>query len=707
MDRRTLILCLGLLSLMIIGTGLAVAFLYSGENEAGRQEYERSVDALDCCRLFNAVPSDAVAVGYLSECDQLFPDMASFFGTSPVVFSLHYSGKMIPLLVFSSSQEDVSLERMLLEKGYKTQSVDGFLVASESDALIKSACRHVGQGISILDDRSFAEAAASCSSDDVIFVSNSAIRHLLPFIVNKDLSRKSSDFLSGVSQWMKFDLHSETASILVEGYMHADDDKSYFISVLKDSEASVSRITEILPSMTLAAVSIPMKDLGKYMSAYGSYMDSKQKLHKTSVIQKELGSRMGIRPDVFMKTLDVREVAVATFASGDTVETVNLLNIASPDPSLIFKGTDVTSLKDWTPEVHAWHYASFAAASFGELFERRDESCFTYIDGWLVTGSLAAVNLFLKGQTYTLEQFLSDAGCSDMPPGDASSMVAYFSLTENDVLTRKFLSKEAYERLSFLYDGKDCSHLFLCVGKDGTSLKLEARGCEMDKVQSEIFARDTLVLVPEGPFKVKNSHTGKTNLFYQNSNKAICLQDENGKDLWGVPFGQPLCGRVQNVDYYANGKIQFLFGAGSKIYLIDRLSRYVKGFPVDLGNEILLGPDVYDFSGAGKYNIMVLHKDGTVQMYNLKGKKPDSWKGIRTTGGVIKNLPERIIVGGSSFWVVRTSIQTLIFPFYGGEAITRMDGNHMIRPDSVIKVLDASSVEVTCYDGKVRTVKLK
>ena len=164
---------------------------------------------------------------------------------------------------------------------------------------------------------------------------------------------------------------------------------------------------------------------------------------------------------------------------------------------------------------------------------------------------------------------------------------------------------------------------------------------------------------------------------------------------------------MQNVDYYANGKIQFLFGAGSKIYLIDRLSRYVKGFPVDLGKEILLGPDVYDFSGAGKYNIMVLHKDGTVQMYNLKGKKPDSWKGIRTTGGVIKNLPERIIVGGSSFWVVRTSIQTLIFPFYGGEAITRMDGNHMIRPDSVIKVLDASSVEVTCYDGKVRTVKLK
>ena len=62
------------------------------------------------------------------------------------------------------------------------------------------------------------------------------------------------------------------------------------------------------------------------------------------------------------------------------------------------------------------------------------------------------------------------------------------------------------------------------------------------------------------------------------------------------------------------------------IYVIDRLGRYVSGFPIELGKEITLGPDVYDFSGARKYNIMVLHEDNTIQMYNLKGKKPESWK---------------------------------------------------------------------------------
>ena len=144
----------------------------------------------------------------------------------------------------------------------------------------------------------------------------------------------------------------------------------------------------------------------------------------------------------------------------------------------------------------------------------------------------------------------------------------------------------------------------------------------------------------------------------------------------------------------------------SKIYMIDRLGRYVTGFPVDLKKDILIGPDVYDFNGTKKYNIMVLHKDNTLEMYNLKGEKPASWKGIKPEE-TIKALPERISVGGNSFWVVRTSIQTLVYPFYGGEPLTVFKGDQMIRPDSDIKILDGMTVEVACYDGKRRTVKIK
>ena len=102
---------------------------------------------------------------------------------------------------------------------------------------------------------------------------------------------------------------------------------------------------------------------------------------------------------------------------------------------------------------------------------------------------------------------------------------------------------------------------------------------------------------------------------------------------------------------------------------------------------------------------MVLHKDNTIRMYNLKGKMPQAWKGI-TAAETIKALPERLTLSGKDFWVVRTSIQTLIFPFYGGEPLTVYEGDLKIRPDSEVKIADGTSVQVSCYDGKIRTVKL-
>ena len=167
-----------------------------------------------------------------------------------------------------------------------------------------------------------------------------------------------------------------------------------------------------------------------------------------------------------------------------------------------------------------------------------------------------------------------------------------------------------------------------------------------------------------------------------------------------------MCGAAGNVDYYANGKLQIIFGAGSDIYIIDRLGRFVPGFPVSLGKEILLGPDVYDFNGSRAYNIMVLHKDNTIEMYNLKGQQPAGWKTIGAAE-TIKGLPERIDVGGNTFWVVRTSIRTLIFPFLGGDPLTTFEGQKMILPSSAVRVVDEKSVEVECYDGHLRTVTLK
>lgn len=121
----------------------------------------------------------------------------------------------------------------------------------------------------------------------------------------------------------------------------------------------------------------------------------------------------------------------------------------------------------------------------------------------------------------------------------------------------------------------------------------------VDTVMSSIKPVD----IPSGPFKVRNCATGKDNLIRQNRDNSLELVDENGRSLWRIPFPGKLCGMVGQVDYYNNGKIQFLMAAGDKVHLIDRLGREVSGFPRQLPENAVVGPDKVTVRGTNYWRV--------------------------------------------------------------------------------------------------------
>ncbi len=730
MSRKSLIICLAALALMIVGVGVAVAFLYSGTDSGSRRE--NVVPDEERFLLLPAVPADAVFVACLSDTDaapfMLPSDLPSVSGK--VTVSLHFNGSLQTLYVFDTgkampepSEEASSLlayaeaEGMYSEYVNCSSSTDGkrdiakrsVVLMSTSETLVKSSQRHLEKSISIMDATGFAEASSAVSGSAVMFFANSHAKTLMAGMFSRKYAAHHP-FVANMAQWTVADLSKSDAT---GTYMNIrpvfGNDPSEFMTVLSKSSSGNSKIAHILPSYTISALSLPIKGIDGYVSAYQSYMDSKQSLQSFRKKQKDLETRAGISPEDFMRRLDVREVAKASFMTGSNVEEVNLLRIENED-TLLFVGLEDKSFRNYVPAIHSWPYRSFISSLFGKYFEIADEECFTYIDGWVISGSRKAVQEYAEGRalSYSLVEYMADAGQKDILSSSDANMIVYHSFTENSKGGSALFSGSFDNVLKPLYS--DCDYcpvvMTMANGRDGLEMRVQMPRLTMMKTKAPEFARDTTVVVPEGPFKVKNSGTGQMNEFYQNAQGAIGLRDENGHGLWGFPFKGKLCGTAHNVDYYANGKLQILFGSGSSIYIIDRLGRYVSGFPVDLGKEILVGPDVYDFNNSRAYNIMVLHKDNTIEMYNLKGKKPASWKSI-TAPEAIKALPERIVVGGNTYWVVRTAIQTLIYPFNGGAAITPFTGDEMIRPDSKIEISDDTSVKVECYNGKTRTVKMK
>ena len=622
--KSVIILACVALALMLAIAG-AVYALYSGVGSGSSDKKTKADTAL-----LAAIPSDAAAVMTFQDlgksmpvlshfCSGAFKDYiqniidAGYLSGVPVAASLHYSGNLVPLLVISKS--DSSLYRAAQTAGLASQIVNNeqreFLLVSPSETIVSSSARHLGAGASILDNSAFETLAKNVGRNNVAYFSNDYADRLINSY--DSFFGKYSSFLKRAAEWTAIYGRGATQgewSIETQ----SGKDPSYFMNVLEGLQPSDSKMGEVSPTNTVFALSLAPSKPEAYRSAYNKFLDATQRLSDNKRLTESLRATTGVSPDQWVK--DIQEVANISWKLDDgTVLTANAVR-RSGQPAK-------------EPELSdGYQYEGFAACEFGDLFSLPDESCCLTLNNWTISGSRAA-----------LEDLMG-------------------AVAADEVLEEQLVSK-------------DCLVTMYYTSNDTKLLRYTRSGLEMDVMSAVVKSNRTpelVVEIPEGPFEVTNSQNGKKNTFYQNAQLSLCLNDENGKGLWGVPFKQKICGYVSDIDYYNNGKIQFLFGAGSSLYAISRLGAFVAGFPVDLGKEILLGPEVYDFTGAKGYTVMVLHKDNTLEMYDLHGKKPASWQGI-TAQDIIIKLPELITVSGQKYWKVTTTRDTLYFGFDGGEQI--------------------------------------
>ncbi len=127
------------------------------------------------------------------------------------------------------------------------------------------------------------------------------------------------------------------------------------------------------------------------------------------------------------------------------------------------------------------------------------------------------------------------------------------------------------------------------VAKDEAVSQAEKTAADA-KVASESKSQAQTTAAEPAEFKVKNSGTGKINTLKQLEDNSLVLIDHNDKQLWKIDFPAKIAGAPAEIDIYSNMKIQYLIAADSKLHLIDRLGRQVKGFPLDLPGAAKDGP---------------------------------------------------------------------------------------------------------------------
>ena len=104
------------------------------------------------------------------------------------------------------------------------------------------------------------------------------------------------------------------------------------------------------------------------------------------------------------------------------------------------------------------------------------------------------------------------------------------------------------------------------------------------------------------PVLVVNHNTSEKEIFVQDAANRIYLINSTGRILWKQRMEGPILGSLQQVDFYKNGKLQYLFNTAEKIHLIDRNGNYVERYPISLRSDATNPLALFDYDKNRDYD---------------------------------------------------------------------------------------------------------
>lgn len=125
-------------------------------------------------------------------------------------------------------------------------------------------------------------------------------------------------------------------------------------------------------------------------------------------------------------------------------------------------------------------------------------------------------------------------------------------------------------------------------------------------------------------FSVVNHNNQAIELLAQDQSNNLILVDGKNQSSWRRKLDGPVAGKIHQIDFLKNGKLQYLVATPGTLSIVDRLGRDVEGYSVKLSQA----PDflsVVDYNHTKDYRFMVSNKKGNIFLFDKKGKTLEGW----------------------------------------------------------------------------------
>lgn len=148
------------------------------------------------------------------------------------------------------------------------------------------------------------------------------------------------------------------------------------------------------------------------------------------------------------------------------------------------------------------------------------------------------------------------------------------------------------------------------------------------------------------PFLVRNFADRSYETIVQDSLNQLYLFSKGGELVWKLQMQDSVVSDIYQVDYYQNGRRQYLYADKRSIKLIDREGRFVPGFPLYFPDSIRIRSlSLIDYDNTKNYRMLIADQKGKLFMFNMKKENLEGWNPL-VLGSPVAYEPEHIRVRG-------------------------------------------------------------
>jgi hypothetical protein len=152
---------------------------------------------------------------------------------------------------------------------------------------------------------------------------------------------------------------------------------------------------------------------------------------------------------------------------------------------------------------------------------------------------------------------------------------------------------------------------------------------------------------------VTDHNTNEKDVIVQDANNQLYLINKAGKVIWKTQLNEKIISDIQQVDYYNNKKLQYVFNTASALHIIDREGIYISNFPLRLPDKATNGMLLAHYKDVNQYRIFVACED-RIYGYELNGRALNGWN-PKNKVGTITNAMQHFLFEGKDYIVAQNN----------------------------------------------------